>query len=62
MPLFIDVLNHEHTNDKNNSVQSPLYVIMRIFIVAKAIVRNKGSTKPTNGIEYRFSSSSLHFT
>ena len=49
MPFFIDVLNHDHTNDRNNSDQSPFYVIMRIIIVAKAMVRNKGSTKPTNG-------------
>lgn len=64
MPFFIDVLNHDHTSDRNNSVQSPLYLIMHIIIVAKAKVRNKGSTKPTNGVEYVYSLSSsfLHFT
>ena len=64
MPFFIDVLNHDHTNDRNNGLMahSRHFVIMHIIIVAKPTVKKQGSTKSKNGIEYHLSSSSLHFT
>lgn len=50
------------TRMTNNNLQSTIYIVVLIIIVAKATVRIKDYTKPTNGVEYRLSSSSLHFT